>query len=34
MNPEQRFLVIMEYLAVEALILFLGALVGVLVPER
>ena len=34
MDPEQRLLVILEYLAVEVQILFLGALVGVLGPQR
>ena len=32
-NPEQRLLVVVEYLAVELLILLLGALAGCLVPE-
>ena len=34
MDPEQRLLVILEYLAVEVQILFLGALVGMLGPQR
>ena len=34
MNPEQRFFVVMEYLAVKALVLFLCALVRMLVPQR
>ena len=32
--PEQRLLVIPEHLAVEALIIFLAALIGMLVPQR
>jgi len=34
MNPEQRLLEIQEYLPVKFLILLLGTLIGVLVPER
>ena len=34
MDPEQRLLVILEYLAVEVQILFLGTLVGMLGPQR
>ena len=34
MNPEQRLLIILEHLAVKFQILFPGAFVGMLRPER